>query len=101
MRLNPGLRSGDSFGVQRIELKLHPAAESRFKHSAKETLERVDGRVRRRMRSILRRRSGRKGLSKRGADHQRWLIKFFRSLGYWSLADAHALELQSLRGHTR
>ena len=72
-----------------------------FKHSAAATLERVDGRARRRMRSILRARSGRKGSSKRGADHQRWPNKFFRSLGYRSLADAHALELQSLRGHTR
>ena len=71
-----------------------------FKHSNRHTFSFFDGFIRRRLRSILRKRSKRKGVSRgNGADHKRWPNAFFRDLGYWSLADAHRSELQSLRGN--
>lgn len=48
----------------------------------------LDSWVRRRLRSILRRRRKRKGISK-GSDHQRWPNVFFRENGLFSLETAH------------
>ena len=56
----------------------------------------VDGSVRRRLRSILRKRTNRTGIS-RGLDHQRWPNHFFAELGLFSLAAAHATAVQSSR----
>jgi len=68
-----------------------------FKHSHKWTFLSMDQWVRRRLRSILRRRTHHKGIS-RGFDHQRWPNAFFRAHGLFSLADAHRALLQSPRG---
>jgi RNA-directed DNA polymerase len=65
-----------------------------FKHSNKWTFPAIDGWTRRRLRSILRKRSKRKGIS-RGKDHQRWPNKYFRDLGLFCLEDAHRALLQS------
>jgi len=66
-----------------------------FKHSHKWTFPMLDGWIRRRLRSILRKRSkGSKGISGK-MDHFRWPNKFFQELGLFSLEDAHALLLQS------
>jgi RNA-directed DNA polymerase len=59
-----------------------------FKHSHKTTFPRLDGWVRMRVRSILRKRLGRKGRG-RGRDHQRWPTAFFREHGLFSLGMAH------------
>jgi RNA-directed DNA polymerase len=68
-----------------------------FKHSHKWTFPTLDGWVRRRLRSILRKRSKRaKGISGK-TDHFLWPNKFFQELGLFRLADAHALLLQSSR----
>jgi RNA-directed DNA polymerase len=68
-----------------------------FKHSHKWTFPMLDGWIRRRLRSILRKRSKRvKGISGK-MDHFRWPNKFFQELGLFSLEDAHALLLQSSR----
>jgi len=67
-----------------------------FKHSNKWTFSSIDSWVRRRIRSILRKRIGLKGIS-RGHDHQRWPNQFFRDNGLFSLVDAHATLLQSSR----
>lgn len=67
-----------------------------FKHSHKWTFSSMDKWVRRRIRSILRRRMHRKGIS-RGFDYQRWPNAFFRAHGLFSLADAHRALLQSPR----
>jgi len=67
-----------------------------FKHSHKWTFSPIDSWVRRRIRSILRKRIGLKGIS-RGHDHQRWPNQFFREHGLFSLVDAHATLLQSSR----
>lgn len=68
-----------------------------FKHSHKWTFSTMDQWVRRRLRSILRRRRHHKGIS-RGFDHQRWPNAFFRAHGLFSLVDAHRALLQSSRG---
>jgi RNA-directed DNA polymerase len=66
-----------------------------FKHSYRPTFRMEDGFVRRRLRSILRKRSRRKGSAKaNGADQTRWPIAFFAELGLFSLQDAHARACQ-------
>jgi len=65
-----------------------------FKHSNKRTFPPIDSWVRRRIRSILRKRAGHRGIS-RGFDHQRWPNRFFREHGLFSLADAHTTLFQS------
>jgi len=68
-----------------------------FKHSRKTTFLPIDGWIRRRLRSILRRRSKVRGMS-RGWDNQRWPKRYFRDLGLFSLEEAHRALLQSSRG---
>jgi RNA-directed DNA polymerase len=65
-----------------------------FKHSHKPTFPIVDKWVRRRLRSILRKRKGLHGIS-RGYDHFRWPNKFFQVHGLFSLVEAHRALLQS------
>ena len=66
-----------------------------FKHSYRPTFRMEDGFVRRRMRSILRKRSHRKGSAKaNGADHTRWTNAYFAELGLFSLQHAHDLACQ-------
>jgi RNA-directed DNA polymerase len=67
-----------------------------FKHSHRRTFPRLDGWVRMRLRSILRKRRGLKGRG-RGRDHQRWPNAFFAKHGLFSLTTAHALACQSSR----
>ncbi|MEW5994916.1 MAG: group II intron reverse transcriptase/maturase [Candidatus Zixiibacteriota bacterium] len=59
-----------------------------FKHSHKTTFRLLDGWIRRRLRSILRIRAHRKGIS-RGFDHIRWPNKYFQDLGLLNLEVAH------------
>jgi RNA-directed DNA polymerase len=68
-----------------------------FQHSHRTTFADVDGWVRMRLRSILRKRAGRTGCG-RGADHQRWPNAYFAAQGYWSLATAFAAACQSPSG---
>lgn len=65
-----------------------------FKHSWYTTMLSVDGWVRMRLRSILRRRTGRRGRG-HGADHQRYTNAYFAEHGLFSLQAAHARECQS------
>jgi RNA-directed DNA polymerase len=67
-----------------------------FKHSHKGTFTALDGWIRMRLRSILRKRLGQRGRG-RGSDHQRWPNAFFREQGLFNLAQAHALARQSLQ----
>jgi len=64
-----------------------------FKHSLKTTFEPLDGWIRMRLRSILRRRQGKRGRG-RGSDHQRWPNKYFAKQGLYSLVVAHARSCQ-------
>jgi RNA-directed DNA polymerase len=67
-----------------------------FKHSYKTTFPTLDGWVRMRLRSILRKRRHGKGRA-RGRDHQRWPNSFFAGLGLFSMTEAHAQAGQSSR----
>ena len=68
-----------------------------FKHSHPHTFESLDGFIRSRLRSILRKRRGGRGRG-RGADHQRWPNSFFAEQGLFSLVAARAQLRQSLTG---
>lgn len=67
-----------------------------FKHSWRTTFPELDGYIRGRLRSILRKRDGRKGRG-RGLDHNRYPNAFFAEHGLLSLAATHARECQSLK----
>lgn len=69
-----------------------------FKHSHWTAFERLDGWIRRRLRSILRKRhKSLHGISRR-PDHQRWPNAHFRAHGLYFLADARRACRQSARG---
>lgn len=67
-----------------------------FKHVTKRyVFGDLDRWVRMRLRSILRKRSGRRGKARRGADGQRWPNAFFAKRGLFNLEAAHILACQS------
>ncbi|MEF8798950.1 MAG: group II intron maturase-specific domain-containing protein, partial [Candidatus Bipolaricaulota bacterium] len=65
-----------------------------FKHSRPRTFSNLDSWIRMRLRSILRRRMGKRGRG-RGSDHQRWPNSYFSKRGLFSLVEAHRQELES------
>jgi RNA-directed DNA polymerase len=69
-----------------------------FKHSRRFVFKNLDPWIRMRLRSILRRRQGRRGRG-RGADHQRWPNAFFVAHGLFSMTVAHTRERQLLTNH--
>ncbi len=68
-----------------------------FQHSCRTTFRALDRWVRMRLRSVLRKRAGRRGRG-RGRDHQRWPNAYFARLGYFSLEAAHAAACPSPSG---
>jgi len=89
--------SGDSlaFIVSRVNQTLY-GWFTYFQHSHGTTFRPLDGWVRMRLRSILRKRSGRKGRAL-GLDHHRWPNAYFAKCGLFSLVAAHELAVQSSR----
>jgi len=67
-----------------------------FKHSHRGIFRRIDGVIRRRLRSLLSRRDHRRSLGG-GLNHIRWPNAFFAEQGLFSLELAHALARQSSR----
>jgi RNA-directed DNA polymerase len=65
-----------------------------FRHSHWRVFRDLDGWIRGRLRSILRKRQHRRGRA-RGKDHQRWPNHFFDELGLYSLNQAHVCFVQS------
>lgn len=59
-----------------------------FKHCYKTTFPDIDGWIRMRLRSILRKRQGKRGRG-RGSDHRRWPNKYFERMGLYSVTNAH------------
>lgn len=89
-RLRPRLKRTNGHSLEYIIADINPTLRGwfeYFKHSRPSALETVDGWVRRRLRSILRKRRKRKGNAK-GADHQRWPNAFFAAHGLFSLKQA-------------
>lgn len=67
-----------------------------FKHACKSTFRSVDGFVRRRLRSLLRRQNKRSnGTGKNVTDHSRWPNMFFASHGLFTTEQAHRQARQS------
>jgi RNA-directed DNA polymerase len=66
-----------------------------FKHSKVTAFEPVDGYIRGRLRSILRKRTHRQG-RRTESDHRRWPNAYFTAMGLISLRQAHAAACQSL-----
>ena len=67
-----------------------------FKHSRQRTFGTLDGWIRRRLRSLLRKQQKLGGIAKvRGADQTRWPNAFFADHGLFSLQKAHAAVRQS------
>jgi RNA-directed DNA polymerase len=56
----------------------------------------LDGWIRRRLRSLLRKRRGLKGISRHGEDEKRWPIAFFAEQGLYSLKTAFAMSANPL-----
>jgi RNA-directed DNA polymerase len=67
-----------------------------FKHVSASELGGIDGWIRMRLRSILRKRHGLEGRG-RGQDHHRWPNRYFEKLGLFCLLDARETEHASLR----
>ena len=65
-----------------------------FRHCYWTVFRALDGWIRGRLRSILRKRRGRRGRA-RGKDHQRWPNRFFDAHGLYSLQAAHERFAQS------
>ena len=68
-----------------------------FRHCHWNVFSDLDSWLRGRLRSILRKRAGRRGRG-RGADHQRWPNDYFADLGLYSLNGAHGRLSQPLTG---
>lgn len=68
-----------------------------FKHSSRTGFKGLDGYIRGRLRSILRKRAGRRGRG-RGNDHQRWPVRYFDELGLFSLTRTHVSARLSPKG---
>jgi len=66
-----------------------------YKHSKAYTFGTVDGYIRGRLRSILRRRTGRRGKGQ-GHDHQKWPNAHFTAMGLISLKQVHQAACRSL-----
>jgi RNA-directed DNA polymerase len=67
-----------------------------FQHSHRSTFRTLDGWIRMRLRSVLRKRAGRPGRGC-GLDHHRYPNAYFAKQGLFSLAAAHAQACQSAR----
>ena len=92
-------RRANGHSLEQIIAKLTPTMRGwfgYFKHGPRHTYTRLDGWVRMRLRSILRKRAGGRGCG-RGSDHHHWPNKFFTTRGFYSLVTAHALGCQSVR----
>jgi hypothetical protein len=68
----------------------------RSREEAESALGGIDGWIRMRLRSILRKRRGLRGRG-RGKDHQRWPNRYFTKLGLFCLLDARESTYASLR----
>lgn len=96
IRIHTKRNNGHS--MNSIVNKINPVMRGWFeyyKHSWKYVFPSLDGWVRTRLRSILRKRSKRRGIAK-GSSNIRWPNKFFEDVGYFSLESAWQSKCQPL-----
>jgi len=97
--LKPRLKRTSGVSLTTIIARINPTLRGwfgYFKHADRRGLGDVDRWIRMRLRSILRKRRGRRGKG-RGTDHQRWPNAYFARLGLFSLEHAHTLACQSMQ----
>jgi RNA-directed DNA polymerase len=90
-------RRGNGYSLERIIEMLNVILRgwfAYFKHSVPRIFGMLDGWIRGRLRSILRRRLGLRGRG-RGRDHHRWPNAYFQRMGLYSMAEAHHLLIRS------
>jgi RNA-directed DNA polymerase len=96
--IKPLTRRTSGQSMSAIAQKLKPRLAgyyNYFKHARASALAEMDRWIRGRLRSILRKRAGRRGKG-RGLDHHRWPNSYFARLGLFNLEEAQKLELMSL-----
>lgn len=96
IRENTRRTRGDS--LERVIADLNPILRgwfNYFKHAHHHIFTIIDGFVRRRLRSLLRKQQKRPGHGHTHADHQRWPNTFFAEQGLFTLNEAYALASQS------
>lgn len=99
-RIRPLTKRTNGRSMKSIVARLNPLLRGwyeYFKHGHPAPLKELDGWIRMRLRSILRKRHGAKGRG-RGIDQVQWPNAHFRELGLFFMAEAQAAELQSRRG---
>lgn len=95
--LAPLLKRTNGHSMEEIITKINPKLRGwygYYKHAFPSDLEKMDGWVRMRLRSILRKRQGKRGRG-RGTDHQRWKVAYFDKLGLFNLTQARWELIQS------
>ena len=96
IRAKTGRTRGDQ--LERVIADLNPVLRGwfgYFKHAHRYTFEAIDGFVRRRLRSLLRKQQKRPGLGHCRADHQRWPNAFFAAAGLFATDTAWHAARQS------
>ena len=89
-KLRPYTRRNSGESLESIIRRINPILRgwhNYFRYSKKNTLQSIDGWIRGRLRSILRKRAKRKGRA-RGLDHYRWRNRFFDEAGLFNLTAA-------------
>ncbi len=97
--IKPLTKRNNGHSLETIAERLKPKLRGffgYFKHASVSTLRGLDGWVRGRLRSILRKRAKLRGRG-RGRDHQRWPNHYFVALGLFSLENAWRAATTSLR----
>lgn len=97
--LRAGTRRTSGHSMKQIIEHLNPKLRGwygYFKHSLTNTLSETDQWLRGRLRSLLRKREGRRGRG-RGMDHHRYPNRYFAELGLFNLEGAKKAELRSSR----
>jgi len=95
--LRPKTKRTQGKSLEAVIADINPVLKGWFgyyQHAHKNTFIWMDGWVRMRLRSILRKQHGRKGRG-RGLDHQRYPNKYFAEIGLFSLERAHREACQS------
>jgi RNA-directed DNA polymerase len=96
-KIRPKTKRANGHSLEQIIDNINPILRGwygYFKHSKSNTFRVLDGWVRMRLRSILRKRAGLKGRG-RGKDHQKWPNAFFSKRGLFTMTTAHARDCQS------